>query len=169
MRHYRKISHYSLCESESVSHSVVPDFATPWTVALQVPLSTEFSKAGILEWVSTPFSIGSSWPRDRTHVSCTASRLFTVWVTREAPSLCEDSESESCSVLSDSSWPHGLYSPWNSPDQNTGVGSLSLLQGTFPTQGSNPGLTYCRRILYQLNHQGSPVYCVSLGKWIALD
>ena len=41
----------------------------------------------------------------------------------------------------------GLYSPWNSPGQNTGVGSLSLLQGIFPTQGSNPGLPHCRWIL----------------------
>jgi len=46
--------------------------------------------------------------------------------------------------------------PWNSPCQNTGVGSLSLLQGTFPTQGSNPGLPHCRWILYQLSHKGSP-------------
>ena len=43
--------------------------------------------------------------------------------------------------------------PWNSPGQNTGVGSLSLLQGTFPTQGSNPGLSHCRQILYCLSHQ----------------
>ena len=42
--------------------------------------------------------------------------------------------------VSDSSLPHGLYSSWNSPNQNTGVGSLSLLQGIFPTQGLNPGL-----------------------------
>ena len=35
--------------------------------------------------------------------------------------------------MSDSLWPHGLYSPWNSPGQNTGVGSLSLLQQIFPT------------------------------------
>ena len=62
--------------------------------------------------------------------------------------------SDSRSVVSDSLWPHGLYSPWNSPAQNTGVGSLSLLQGIFPTQGSNPGLPHCRRILYQLSHQG---------------
>ena len=48
------------------------------------------------------------------------------------------------------------YSPWSSPGQNTGVGSLSLLQGIFPTQGSNPGLPHCRRILYQLSHLGSP-------------
>ena len=44
-------------------------------------------------------------------------------------------ESKSRSVMSDSVKPHGLYSPWNSPDQNTGVGSLSLLQGIFPTKG----------------------------------
>ena len=41
--------------------------------------------------------------------------------------------------------PHGLYSPWNSPGQNMGVGSLSLIQGIFPTQESNQGLLHCRR------------------------
>ena len=56
-------------------------------------------------------------------------------------------------VMSDSLPPYRLYSPWNSPGQNTGVGSLSLLQGIFPTQGSNPGLPHCRRILYQLSHK----------------
>ena len=56
--------------------------------------------------------------------------------------------------MSDSSWPYGLYSPWNFPGQNTGLGSLSLLQGIFPTQGSNPALLHCRRILYQLSHMG---------------
>ena len=60
-------------------------------------------------------------------------------------------ESESSSVVSDSLWPHGLYSPWNSPGQNTGVGIRFLLQGIFPTQGSNPGLPHYRRILYQLS------------------
>ena len=49
-----------------------------------------------------------------------------------------------------------MNSPWNSPGQNTGGGSLSLLQGIFPTQGSNPGLLHCRQILYQLSHKGSP-------------
>ena len=44
-------------------------------------------------------------------------------------------ERESHSVVSDSLRPDGLYSPWNSPGQNTGVGSFSLLQGIFPTQG----------------------------------
>ena len=50
---------------------------------------------------------------------------------------------------------HGLHSPWNSPGQNTGVGNLNLLQGILPTQGSDPGLLHCRRILYQLSHKGS--------------
>ena len=54
-------------------------------------------------------------------------------------------ESESCSVVSDSLQPHGLYSLWNSPGQNTRMGSLFLLQGISPTQGSNPGLPHCRR------------------------
>ena len=54
-----------------------------------------------------------------------------------------ESESESHSIVSDSLQPHGLYSPCNSPGQNPGVGSLSLLQGL------NPGLSHCRQILYQ--------------------
>ena len=64
-------------------------------------------------------------------------------------------ESESCLVMSDSSRPQGLYSPWNSPGQNTGVGSHSLLQGIFPTQGLNLCLPRHRWILYQLSYQGS--------------
>ena len=63
--------------------------------------------------------------------------------------------SENCSVMSDPLWPHGLYSPWNSPGKNTGVGCHFLLQGIFPIQGSNPGLPHCRQILYWLSHQGS--------------
>ena len=73
--------------------------------------------------------------------------------------LDEKSESVktgSPSVVSNSLQPHGLCSPWNFPGQNTGVGSLSCLQGIFPIRGSNPGLPYCRRILNQLNHKGSP-------------
>ena len=73
------------------------------------------------------------------------------------------SQSESLSVVSNSLWPQGLHSPWNSPGRNTGVGSLSLLQEIFPTQGTNPGLLHCRRILYQLNHKGSPRKL----KWVA--
>ena len=60
--------------------------------------------------------------------------------------------------MSDSLQPHGLYSPWNSPGQNTGVGSLSLLQGIFPTQGLNAGLPHCKWILYQVSYQAFHSY-----------
>ena len=55
---------------------------------------------------------------------------------------------QSCPTL----WPHG---PSNSPGQKPGVCSISLLQGIFPTQRSNPGLLHCRQILCQLSHKGS--------------
>ena len=72
-------------------------------------------------------------------------------------------ESESRSVVSDSLW-HPWTSPLNSPGQNTGVGSLYLLLGVFPTQGrSSPGLPHCRWILYQLNHKRSP----RILEWVA--
>ena len=66
-------------------------------------------------------------------------------------------------MFRNSLWPHGLYSPWNSPGQNTAVGSLFFSRGIFPTEGSNLGLPHCRRILYQLRHQGSP----RTLKWVA--
>ena len=66
--------------------------------------------------------------------------LVKVKVAQLSPTLCDPMD----------------YSPWHSPGQNTGVGSLSLLQGIFPAQGSNSGLPYCRWILYQLSHKGSP-------------
>ena len=76
---------------------------------------------------------------------------------------CEVKWSESRSVMSDSLQSHGLHTPWNSPGQNTGVGSLSLLQGIFPTQRSKPGLLHCRWILHQLSHKGSP----RILEWVA--
>ena len=72
-------------------------------------------------------------------------------------------EGVSCSVISDSLRPHGLHSPWNSPGQNTSVGSYFLPQGIFPTQGLNPGLLHCRQILYQLSHKGNP----RILEWVA--
>ena len=67
--------------------------------------------------------------------------------------------SESCSGVSDSLPPCGLYSPWNTPGQNTGVGSPCFLQGIFPTQGLN--LRPCvscigRQIPYHLSHRDAP-------------
>ena len=66
---------------------------------------------------------------------------------------------QSCQTLQ----PHGLHSPWNFPGQNTGVGSLSLLQGIFSTQRLKPCLSHRRQILYQLSHQGSP----RILEWVA--
>ena len=82
-------------------------------------------------------------------------------------SLPGSSVLESRSVVSDSLWPHGLYSPSNSPGQNTGVGSLFLLQKIFPTQKLNWGILHCRWILYQLSYQGSPFnWNIYIYTWI---
>ena len=72
--------------------------------------------------------------------------FMKVKVSRSCPTLC-----------------NSMYSLWNSPGQNTAVGSHSLLQGIFPTQGSNPSLPHCGRILYQLSHWGSP----RILEWVA--
>ena len=71
--------------------------------------------------------------------------------------LGEQVESEMRRSRSEGWSPHNIVvkqekSSWNFPGQNTGVGSLSLLQGSFPTQGFNLGLLHCRQILYQLSH-----------------
>ena len=63
--------------------------------------------------------------------------------------------------------PWAVYSPWNSPGQNTGVGNLSLHQGVFPAQGSNPGLPPCKWILYWLSHKGSP-YLTILSSYFSI-
>ena len=65
--------------------------------------------------------------------------------------------------MTNSSQPHGLYSPWHSLGQEPGGGSLSFLQEIFPAQGSNPGLPHCRQILYWLSHKGSP----RILEWVA--
>ena len=81
---------------------------------------------------------------EATHVNVSPTIL-----THEAYHFVSVKESESHSVVSDSLRPYGLYSPWNSPGQNTGVGSLSRLHGIIPSQGLNLGLLHCRQILYQ--------------------
>ena len=97
-----------------------------------------------------------------THLTIYGASLWLSW-QRICLQCRRQSESESRSVVSNSLRPHGLYSPWNSPGQNTGMGSLSLLQGIFPIQGLNPGLMHCRRIFYQLSHKGSP----RILEWVA--
>ena len=85
-------------------------------------------------------------------------KIYFLWCHKDAAYCVKVSHS----AMFDSLRPHGLYSPWNSPGQN-GVGSLSLLQGLFSSQGSNPGLPHCRQILYQLSHEGNP----RILEWVA--
>ena len=112
-------------------------------------------QAIILEWVAIPFTRDLPNPGIKSR----SKALQTDSLPTEPQG--KPKWSESCSVLSDSLQSHKLCSPWNSPGQNTEVGSLSLLQGIFPTQESNPDLPHCRRILYQLSHRGSPGGCTS--------
>ena len=102
-------------------------------------------QARILEWVAVPTSRGSSWPRDRIQVS------------HRQILYCLSFLLLSHSVESDFLRPRGLYPtrllcPWDSLGKNTEMGCHALVQGIFPTQGSNPGLLHCRQILYHLSH-----------------
>ena len=106
-----------------------------------------------------PFSRGSSWPRGWTRGSCTAGILYHL--SHHDKYICIHMYVLSFSAVSNSLSPHGLQPirllcPWDSPGKNTGIGCHNLLQGIFPTQGSNSGLLHCRWILYQLSYQRSP-------------
>ena len=111
-------------------------FATLWTIAHQTPLCP-WNFPGKSIGVGCNFLLQGIFPRGWAYVSCIDVYLHHL-------------------VMSNSLGLHGLYSPWNSPGQNTGVSNLSLLQGIFPTLGSNSGLPHCRQILYQMSHKGSP-------------
>ena len=104
--------------------------------------------AGTCSWVllcQEKHQVGRQETRNRRQISSTGldiSNILIMWKWKSK-------------VLPNSLQPHGPYSSWNSPGQNTGVGSRSLLQGIFPTQGSNPDLPHGRQILYQLSHHGN--------------
>ena len=129
----------------------------PWTVAHQAPLSMGFFRE---EYQSgLPFPSPGYLPGPGIKPQSPA--LWADSLPSEPPR--KPSQCLCCAVLhpsgvSDSLGPHGparLLCPWDSLDKKTGVSSHSLLQGIFPTQGSNLGLLYCRQILYHLSHQGS--------------
>ena len=135
--------------------------ATPETAAHQAPPSLGFSRQE--PWSGLPFpsptktwhsQINKKYFLNDVKIKHSLLYLFSIAAVTNYQSL---------SVMSDSLWPHGPYNPWNSPGQNTGVGSLSLLQGIFQTQESNPGLPHCRQILYQLSYKGSP----RILEWVA--
>ena len=64
--------------------------------------------------------------------------------------------------------PFRLLGPWDSPGKNSGVGCHALIQGIFPTQGSNPVLPHCKQILHQLSHQRTPLYKIRICRCCAL-
>ena len=126
--------------------SLVQLFVTPGTVARQAPLSMGFSSQ---EYWSGPFT--------RDICVCVCIYIHTHVYEKKVK------ESVSRLAVSDTLWPQGLQPtrllcPWHSPGKNTRVSCHSLLQGIFPTQGSKSGLLHCRQIIYQLSHQGSPIY-----------
>ena len=125
-------------------------FVIPWTVACQAPLSMRLPRQQY--WRGLPFPSPGHLPDPEMEPAPPA--LVGGFFTTGPPGkpqqkVCEVKVAQSCPTLRD---PMG-YSPWNSPGQNTGGGSLSLLQGIFPSEGLNLGLLYCRGILYQLSHK----------------
>ena len=115
--------------------SCVRLFVTPWTTALQAPLSVGFSSQ-MLEWVAIFSSRGSSWPRDQICISCVSCvgrwNLYHwgIWEDLFSLSLHKYKTTLNLPVAFS-------YCSWGSHGQNTGVGCHFLLQGIFPTQGSN--------------------------------
>ena len=110
-----------------LSHfSCVELFATPWTVAYQASPSMGFS--GQEYWSGLPFPSPGDLPHPGEHKY----RILKMHLK------LKESKCESHSVVSDSLRPHGLYSPWNSPGQNTGVGTHSLSPGDIPNPGIEP-------------------------------
>ena len=108
-----------------------------------------FLEPNINSWMNKAISMLLCW-----HVRAKIQRKeVIIWILK----YIEKIESEIGSVMSNSLPHHGLYSPWDSPGQNTGVDNLTLLLAILPTQRLNPGLPHCRWILYQLSHKGSPM------------
>ena len=93
---------------------------------------------------------------------CGVQLCWSPWELSKVNACVHAQPLQSCPALQ----PHGLQPTrllWDSAGKNTGVGSLSLVQGIFPTQGLNPGLPHCKRILYQLRHKESP----RILEWVA--
>ena len=101
-----------------------------------------------------PHLTGNTIKESRTQITCSVSQKVVSGKSGIRAQCASVKVAQSCLTLR----PHRLYSPWNSPGQNTGVGSLSLVQGIFPTQGSNPGLPHCGWTLYQLSHREAQEY-----------
>ena len=146
-----------LLEEGVITHSGILAWRIPWT---QEP--GRLQSVGLQRVGAEPASTHAGF-QDIETASCSVLSTVTenttcqlgCWLWSRALSLAlwNHLASENHLVVSDCLQCHGLYSPWNSPGQNTGVGSLSVLQGIVPTQGLNTGLPNCRWTLYQLSHQ----------------
>ena len=155
--------------AQNIIYSPWENITGPWLCLMTALLL--FSLLGLFSFVSVcltsliklikpvKFFTGKSQAEDTVGGSGGIGWARTIWTSV----LLSESESESCSVMSDPLQPLDLYSPWNSPGQNTEVGNPSLLQGIFPTQESNPGLQHCGWILYQLSHKWTP----RILEWVA--
>ena len=155
--------------------------ATPWTAAHQASLSFTISWSllklmtielvmpsnqetlkSLLQHHNLKASILCIWLLIGHCSSCC--HLLTIY-----PHTCVCLVAQLCPTLSDlmDCSPPGSSVYGDSPGKNTGVGCHALLQGIFPTQGSNPGLLHCMWILYHLSHQGSsliPTYYTHSGE-----
>ena len=133
-------------------------FVALWTVECQAPLPMGFSRKN--PWVGCHALLQGMLPTQGSNLPLLHLLHWQVGFLPLAPpgKTIIIHERESGSVVSDSLWPHGLHSPWNSPGHKAGVGSRSLLQGIFLTHRSNPVLPHYGRMLYQLSHKGSISY-----------
>ena len=121
-------------------------FVIPWTVTCQAPLSMGFSRKEYWSGLPCP-PPGDLTDPEIEPSSLTSPALAGGFFITSATLKW----SKNHSATSDSLWPHGLYSPWNSPGQNTGVGSHFLLN-----PGIKPRSPSLQWILYQLSYKGSP-------------
>ena len=121
------------------------------TIALTI--QTFVSKVMSLLFTMMPRFVIAFLPRSKHLLFNYRLNKCHVLVTQSCPTLCHPVD---CSLPGSSV--HGTF-----PLKNTGVGCHFLLQGLFPTQGSNPGLPHCRQILYQLSHNRSP----RILEWVA--
>ena len=133
----RSLGWEDLLKKETATHSSI--------LAWEIPLTEE--PGGLQSMVSQKSQMQLSTLTSKYKLQQLQIQVLKVKVTR------------SCLTF----WEPMDYSPWNAPSQNTGVGSLSLLQGIVPTQESNRDLLHCRWILYQLNQQGIP----RIQEWVA--
>ena len=135
-RHSSKQSHSNIsCCGNFIFWELALFFFPPWNVVDVSPCHCGFS------WEIFGFTICVML--HCVNIPCAVRCL----VTQLCPTLCDPMD---CS-------PPGSSVRGGSPGKNTGVDCHALLQGIFPTQGLNPGLPHCRRILYQPSLQGSPI------------